>query len=127
MNLFSSINMQSTHQSVTLRRPIVGLRAIALTLLLIVVGLVLCGWEYGTMFWGNWLHSTTFNLGVLAICTSAAFFVGNICARRAGLFMPGLLAFVITAYVLAIVVFIVLWSFPGWSILHALMSKCLAG
>ena len=83
---------------------------------LLVLGLVLCCWEYGTVFWGNWLHTASFNFGIAFICVGVGLFAGASRSRFTGL---------ITTAILLLLGAILLWTFPGWLLLYTVISKLL--
>ena len=62
------------------------------------------------MFWGNWLHSLSFTLGLAAICLAAAIFTGAVTRN----FTIGIALFV----VLIIADLLFFWTFLGWLALH---------
>jgi hypothetical protein len=83
---------------------------------LLAIGMTLCGWEYGSQFWGNWLHTLSFNIGLALICVVVSLFAGTAWSRQTGLYTAFLAFFAIGFF---------LWTYPGWLILHALLSKLL--
>lgn len=79
---------------------------------LLAVGVYFCSLDYGRQFWGNWLHSGSFNLGLLAISFAIGSFIANTRSLVSGLVVG-----------IALVVFagLLLWTYPGWLLLHSLI------
>jgi len=75
----------------------------------ITAGVVLCYSEYGEDFWGDWLHSRSFNIGLLSTTFGIAVFVGARFSRKAGF---------IVAAALLLSIWWWLWTYPGWLILY---------
>jgi hypothetical protein len=83
---------------------------------LLALGLVLCHWEYGAQFWGNWMHTRSFNLGIAFISVSMGAFVGTSRSRFADL---------LSTIILLLLAVALLWTYPGWLLLHTVISKLL--
>jgi hypothetical protein len=91
-----------------------SLRILIVSVTFWAVGLGLCRLEYGTQFWGNWLHTASFNLGAALICVGVGIFIARALSIVAGL---------IAAFSLLALTFVFLWTYPGWLMLHSLVSR----
>ncbi len=82
--------------------------------LFLVMGLVLCCLGYGTQFWGNWIHTSSFNGGLIMVCGAVSAIAGSMSlSSRVGW---GLFAFFL------ITIGLFLWTYPGWLLLHTLIN-----
>jgi hypothetical protein len=78
------------------------------------LGAVLCPLKFGTMFWGNWLHSASFHVGLVAVSAGIALLVAGYTASwTVGIAVFGVLL-VLDAFLF--------WTFPGWLMLHHLID-----
>jgi hypothetical protein len=76
-------------------------------------GLALCSAQFGTMFWGNWLHSASFSIGLLIVLLAIGIFCGALVdSRKVGVTAFGVL------FVLYLFFF---WTFIGWLLLFKLI------
>ena len=99
--------MESIHANdVTLTRR--GSLAL-LGIVLFALGVVLCQWNYGDEFWGNWLHSGTFHVGWLAISMAISLWIGLAFSKA----LAGMIC--LAACLIANVA--LFWNYLGWLIL----------
>lgn len=89
-----------------------SLRSILGCITFVAVGLSLCLWQSGSQHWGNWLHSATFNVGLLILFSAVGLFVAGVKTA-----WTGMIAFA----VLVCLAIALLWTFPGWLALHTLI------
>ena len=82
--------------------------------MLFVVGLAACWSGFGSEFWGNWMHSISFNLGVGVICVALGKVIHSAFPR---------LAVLKTAAVFGVIAVLFLWTYPGWLALHFLIHN----
>jgi hypothetical protein len=87
-------------------------RLVLVCITLVALGVSLCRWHFGSQHWGNWLHMASFKAVLFVVCAAFGLFIGSIKSRRAGM-----IAFT-SLICLAIVL---LWTFPGWLVLHSLI------
>lgn len=81
--------------------------------ILLAIGLALCSTQFGTMFWGNWLHSVSFSLGIISVLLAIAVFGGLLANSK--------LAFASTLGTLLFLYVFLFWTFPGWLLLYKLI------
>src|SRR5688500_17869168 len=77
---------------------------------LAIIGAILWRLQFGEMFWGNWLHSRSFSVGLLSILAAIGLAAGISSKRgRVGTIVFGVL---LVAYLFFF------WTFIGWLILY---------
>ena len=81
-----------------------------LTFGILIGGVVQCLTQFGSMFWGNWLHSTSFSVGFLAVISSIAAATGLLAERPWAGF--GTFCVLLSVYAFFF------WTFLGWQITH---------